>query len=194
MREVRSRHPRFRRTVIEDARVTAAYRGERYEFRSPTDAALQALRLMWSSDAFMAQVLYRLKARLQSLGVPVLPRLAHRLAIAAGQVAIGDPVIMHPGIYIVHGHVVIDGFTEIHSGTTIAPFVTIGLRAGELVGPTIGAHVQVGTGAKIVGRLRVGDGARIGANAVVIDDVDDGATVVGVPARATQPGEPNERH
>ena len=65
----------------------------------------------------------------------------------------------------------------------ISPFVTVGLRAGDVVGPTIEHHVNIGTGAKILGRLRVGAGASIGANAVVIEDVPAGATVVGVPAR-----------
>src|SRR5687767_7194328 len=75
LRELRSRHPTLREALIEDARVTAAYRGERADFRSPADAALQALRLAWASDAFLAQALYRLKARLQALRVPVLPRI-----------------------------------------------------------------------------------------------------------------------
>ena len=139
---------------------------------------------MWTSDAFLAQACYRVKARLQAVGVPVLPRLAHRLAMAIAQVSIGDPVVVHPGVFIIHGQVVIDGITEIHSGTVIGPFVTIGLRAGNLVGPTVGPGVSIGTGAKVLGRLRVGAGARIGANAVVIDDVAEGTTAVGVPARA----------
>jgi serine O-acetyltransferase len=48
----------------------------------------------------------------------------------------------------------------------------------------IGEDVAIGTGAKVIGRLRVGAGAEIGANAVVVEDVPAGATVVGVPARA----------
>jgi serine O-acetyltransferase len=43
--------------------------------------------------------------------------------------------------------------------------------------------VSVGTGAKVLGNVTVGAGARIGANAVVIEDVPEGATVVGSPAR-----------
>jgi len=183
MREIRSRHPRLRDALPADARVTAAHRGERHEFRSRADTALQILRLMWVTDAFLAHALYRLKARLQALGVPVLPRLAHRLAMATAQVSIGDPVVVQPGVYIVHGQVVIDGIVEIHPGAVISPFVTIGLRAGDVVGPTIEANVSIGTGAKVLGRLRVGVGARIGANAVVVQDVPEGSTVVGVPAR-----------
>jgi serine O-acetyltransferase len=158
-------------------------RGERQEFRSRLDAAAQIARLAWVSDAFLAQALYRAKARLQALGVPILPRLAHRLAMALAQVSIGDPVVVGPGLYLVHGQVVIDGLVEIGDGAVIAPFVTIGLRAGDVRGATIGPGVNIGTGAKVIGPVRIGAGATIGANAVVVDDVPAGATVVGAPAR-----------
>jgi serine O-acetyltransferase len=47
----------------------------------------------------------------------------------------------------------------------------------------LGDDIFVGAGAKIVGPVTIGSRARIGANAVVIADVPDGATAVGVPAR-----------
>lgn len=180
---LRARHPPLRAALLADARLTAMYRGERFAFRSRRDAARQLLRLAWQSDAYLAQAAYRAKARGQALGIPVLPRLAHRLAMVLGQVTIGDPVVIEPGIYLVHGQVVIDGLVEVGSGAVIAPFVTIGLRAGEVRGPRIGRDVSVGTGARIIGPVRIGDGAVIGANAVVVSDVAPGSTVVGVPAR-----------
>ena len=183
LRALRARHPRLREALMADARITAAYRGERHEFRSRVDAAAQLVRLAWVSDAFLAQALYRAKARMQALGVPLLPRVAHRLAMALAQVSIGDPVVVRPGVYILHGQVVIDGAVEIGSGVTIAPWVTIGLRAGNYQGATIEDNVSIGTGAKVIGPVRVGAGATIGANAVVVDDVPAGTTVVGVPAR-----------
>lgn len=182
-RALRARHPPLREALVADAKVTAAYRGERHEFRSRLDAAGQIARLAWVSDAFLAQAFYRLKARLQGLGVPILPRVAHRLAMVLGQVCIGDPVIVHPGVYLIHGQVVIDGLVEIHEGVVIAPFVTIGLRAGDYTGATIEPHVSIGTGAKVIGPIRVGERAKIGANAVVVDDVPAAVTVVGAPAR-----------
>ncbi len=182
---IHARHPRLRAALVADAQVTARFRGERPEFRSRSDAAVQMLRLALVSDAFLGQALYRVKARLQARGVPVLPRLAHRLAIIVCQISIGDPVVMAPGVYIIHGQVVIDGLVEIQTGVAIGPFVTIGLRAGDVRGATIERDVSIGTGAKIIGGVRIGAGARIGANAVVINDVPAGATVVGAPARPT---------
>jgi serine O-acetyltransferase len=182
-RAIRDRHPRLRVALVADARMTALHRGERYDFGSRLDTAAQILRLAWVSDAFLAQALYRAKARMQALGVPILPRLAHRLAMAIAQVSIGDPVVIGPGVYIIHGQFVADGLVEIGSGAVIAPFVTIGLRAGDVRGATIECNVSIGTGAKLIGAVRVGAGAQIGANAVVVDDVPAGTTVTGAPAR-----------
>jgi serine O-acetyltransferase len=125
--------------------------------------------------------------------VPILPRIAHRLAIAIAQVSIGDPVVVHAGVYIIHGQIVVDGLVEIHSGAVIGPFVTIGLRAGDVRGATIERDVSLGTGAKVIGGVRIGAGATVGANAVVVDDVPAGTTVIGVPARPTVADHPPDR-
>src|SRR4051794_36797085 len=185
-RALRSRHPGLREALIADARITALHRGERHAFRSRLDAAAQIGRLAWVSDAFLAQALYRAKARLQALGVPLLPRLAHRLAMATAQVSIGDPVVVQPGMYIAHGQVVADGLVEIGPGVVLFPWITIGLRAGDAQGATIERDVTIGTGAKVIGGVRIGAGAKVGANAVVVDDVAPGATVVGAPARPVE--------
>jgi serine O-acetyltransferase len=182
-RALRAGHPRFWEAVREDARVTALHRGERHEFGSELEAIGQALRLAWVSDAFLAQALYRAKARLQARRIPVIPRLAHKLAMVLAGVSIGDPVVVEPGVYIVHGSVVIDGLVRIGKGAVISPFVTIGLRAGDVTGPTLERYVSIGTGVKLIGPVTVGEGATVGAGAVVVDDVPAGATVAGIPAR-----------
>jgi serine O-acetyltransferase len=62
--------------------------------------------------------------------------------------------------------------------------VTIGTSAGGRAGaPTIGDEAYVGAGAKVIGSIRVGTGAKIAANSLVVTDVAEGATVMGVPAR-----------
>jgi serine O-acetyltransferase len=183
MREIRARHPGLRHALVADASVALLHRGEHREFKSGADAVVQILRLCWASDAFLAQSLYRVKAALQRRGVPVLPRICHRLAIMIAGVTIGDPVVMYPGVHLLHGQVVIDGVTEIHPGVVIGPFVSIGLVSGNIGGPTIEKDVMVGASASVLGKLTVGEGATIGANAAVFSDVPAGATVVGVPGR-----------
>jgi serine O-acetyltransferase len=183
MRQIRSRHPGFREALVADMKVTMVHRGEFREFTSGWDAAFACARLIWTTDGFFAQALYRLKAALQRRNVPLLPRLAHRLALITGQVSIGDPVVIHPGLCLLHGQIVIDGLVEVHPGAVIGPFVTLGLQPNNVVGPTIERGVRIGTGAKVLGPVHVGSDAVIGANAVVLDDVPAGVTVVGAPAR-----------
>lgn len=179
---IRDRHPSFRTAVAADLELALECRGEG-PVDSKSDSYLQAVRLMWSSDAFAALVAYRAKAAMQRRGVPVLPRVAHHWAMRHAQVCIGDPVLIHPGVYIPHGQVVIDGFTEVGSGSRLLPWITLGLRPGSVVGPTVGQRVVVGSGARLLGPVMVGDDVRVGANAVVVKDVPAGETAVGVPAQ-----------
>lgn len=181
--EVRARQPGFEVAVRADALLASQREGDVRHIAGRTDLARRVLGLAWRTDAFGALVLYRLKTAALRAGVPVVPRLAHHLAMSWAQVSIGDPVLVHPGIYLPHGNVVIDGYAEVHPGVRIRPFVTIGLVDGEFTGPTIGPEVRIGTGAKVLGPVSVGAGANIGANAVVIRDVEPGAVVGGVPAR-----------
>ena len=61
--------------------------------------------------------------------------------------------------------------------------VNIGANAGESEAATIGNNVYIGPGAKIIGSIKIGNNSVIGANAVVTNDVPEGVTVGGVPAR-----------
>ena len=187
---VRAGHPPFVEAVLADARTTARLRGDRYEFRSRFDAGVQAIRLAFVSDSFFAQMCYRAKAACQAHRIPLIPRIFHRLAMMTGQICIGDPVVVRPGVYIPHGQVVVDGVVEVGEGVVLFPWVTIGLVAGHMVGPTLGPNASIGSGAKVVGPVRVGAGAKVGANAVVLEDVPDRTTVVGVPAVPTRASTP----
>ena len=183
---VRASHPGFVEAVLADTRTTAAYRGDRYEFDSHLDAWVQAIRLAFVSDSFLAQICYRAKAACQARRIPIAPPILHRLAIVTGQICIGDPVVVRPGVYIPHGQVVVDGVVEVGDGVVLFPFVTVGLVAGNMQGPTLGSRSVIGSGARVVGPVRVGEGARVGANSVVLADVPAHTTVVGVPARPTR--------
>ena len=95
------------------------------------------------------------------------------------------------GLLIDHGGSVVIGETaEIGDDCTIYQGVTLGgtgLNKGKRH-PTLGDRVLVGAGAKILGPFRVGSDAKIAANAVVLDEVPDSATAVGVPARIVKLG------
>ena len=82
--------------------------------------------------------------------------------------------------------VVIGETAEIGDDCTLYQDVTLGgtsLERGQKRHPTLGNDVIVSAGAQVLGPFRVGDGARIGAQAVVLKEVPDGATMVGIPAR-----------
>jgi len=99
-------------------------------------------------------------------------------------VCIGDPVIIEPGLYLPHGQVVVDGIVVIGRNAVLFPWTTIGLRANVPLGPTLGEHVHVGTGAKLIGPIKIGDNVMIGANAVVTSDLPADSVAVGIPAVA----------
>lgn len=104
---------------------------------------------------------------------------------------------IHPGaqvgrnLFIDHGQGVVIGETAIiRDGVTIYQSVTLGGTdptngVGGKRHPTLEDGVIVGSGAAVLGPITVGPRARIGANAVVTRDVPEGATMVGIPARAT---------
>jgi serine O-acetyltransferase len=179
-------HPGFVEAVRADTKVALLFRGERDRASSGFGLVREVVRLCAITDSFFAQVCYRAKAACQARHVPLLPVLLHRLAVTRGQIAIGDRVVIDPGLYLPHGQVVIDGYTRLRSFVVVRPFVTIGLRGGDPIGPRIGPFTQVGTGARIFGPVVIGEQVQVGANAVVLHDLPAGATAVGVPARVVE--------
>jgi len=111
---------------------------------------------------------------------------------------------IHPGakigknLFIDHGMGVVIGETsEIGKNVTIYHAVTLGgiapsidsnSQRNEKRHPTIGDDVVIGSGAQIIGPVKVGNGSRIAANAVVVNNVPENATMVGIPAKVIQIG------
>jgi serine O-acetyltransferase len=103
---------------------------------------------------------------------------------------------IHPGatigrnFFVDHGWVTIGETAEIGDNVTIYPCVTLGgTNPANGIGgkrhPTLLDNVIVGAGAQILGPVTIGKRARVGANAVVTEDVPEGATMVGPKARST---------
>ncbi len=109
---------------------------------------------------------------------------------------------IHPGAtigrrcFIDHGMAVVIGeTTEIGNDVTIYQGVTLG-GTGKETGkrhPTIGNRVIISAGARVLGSFKVGDDVKIGSGSVVVNEVPDGSTVVGVPGHVVRRyGEPIE--
>lgn len=104
---------------------------------------------------------------------------------------------IHPGAtigrrcFIDHGMAVVIGeTTEIGDDVTIYQGVTLG-GTGKDVGkrhPTIGNRVVISTGAKVLGPFTVGNDVKIGAGSVVLEEVPDNCTVVGIPGKIVKRG------
>jgi serine O-acetyltransferase len=115
--------------------------------------------------------------------IPFLPTLMKGIirvcfsAVIPPQLEVGRNVLFgYNGLGIViHPRCVIG------DNVIIGQHVTIGGRGGPEV-PIIGNNVLLGAGAKILGNVKIGNNAKIGANAVVLIDVPENATAVGVPA------------
>tara|TARA_A100001011_G_C14264721_1_gene824115 strand:+ start:1157 stop:1744 length:588 start_codon:yes stop_codon:yes gene_type:complete len=111
---------------------------------------------------------------------------------------------IHPGatigknLFIDHGMGVVIGETSIigdnvtiyHAVTLggISPSIDSDSQRNEKRHPTIGNDVVIGSGAQIIGPIKIGNKARIAANAVVVNDVQENATMVGVPAKEIRLG------
>jgi serine O-acetyltransferase len=93
------------------------------------------------------------------------------------------------GLFIDHGMGVVIGETaEIGDNCTIYQGVTLG-GTGKDVGkrhPTLGDGVMVGSGAKVLGPVNIGSNSKVAAGAVVLDDIPEQSTAVGIPARVVR--------
>ena len=99
---------------------------------------------------------------------------------------------IHPGakigrrFFIDHGMGVVIGETcEIGDNVTIFQGVTLGGTGNEKGKrhPTIKDNALISTGAKVLGSITIGENSKVGGGAVVVKDVPDNCTVVGVPGR-----------
>src|SRR5580693_5779723 len=155
--------------------------------RARDPAARSALEVVFCYPGFQALLYYRAANWLWRHGCHFLGRFVSHL----GRVMTG--IEIHPGakvgkrLFIDHGMGVVIGETaEIGDDCTLYQDVTLGgtsLGRGTKRHPTLGNNVIVSAGAQVLGPFRVGDGARIGAQAVVLSEVPDGATMVGIPAK-----------
>lgn len=131
----------------------------------------------------LAQLCHRLPRPLRWLGWPYLA-LYHLAVSWELGIEIPASARIGPGLRLYHGTgLVIHKNAVMGKGCILRHNVTIGNRHHEDDVPTIGDEVEIGAQAILIGAIRIGNGARIGAGAVVLQDVPEGATAAGNPAR-----------
>jgi serine O-acetyltransferase len=148
---------------------------------------------LWLNPAVWAISIYRFGNWLYATDLSMLTRLplkvvyffAYMFSEVVMEMCLDPQATIGGGLYIGHiGGVHINPQAVIGSNCDIAHRVTIGASAmGRQGSPVLGDKVYIGTGATLVGKIKVGNGAKIAANTLVMTNVPDGATVMGVPGR-----------
>ena len=156
-------------------------------------AARSRVEIALCYPAFHAIMAYRLTNWMWRRGWRLLPRFLSQTARFLTGIEIHPGATIGEGFFIDHGMGVVIGETaNIGDNVTLYHDVTLGgVSPSENSDeqrctkrhPTLKDNVIVGSGAQILGPITVGACARVGANAVVIKDVPERATVVGIPAR-----------
>ena len=118
-----------------------------------------------------------------------LARLISQIARFLTGIEIHPGATLGAGILIDHGMGVVIGETaELGDRITIYQGTTLG-GTGKEKGkrhPTVGNNVVIGAGSKVLGNIKIGSNSKIGANSVVLDDVPECATVVGIPGKVVK--------
>lgn len=133
------------------------------------------------TDGTPAMVWYRLMQWARRWRLGPLEMVFNKCNSAFCGCVIGRGAEFGPGFVLIHSSgIVINGRVRGGDRVHLEHQVTIGAEKRE--SPTLGSDIFIGAGAKILGTVRIGSGARIGANAVVLKDIPEYATAVGIPA------------
>ncbi len=140
------------------------------------------IKFIWTYQGFRAVLLYRLSFYLKRKRVKALPGILSRLNLTLHGFDIPSSVEIGPGLYVPHPVGTVITAQKIGANLSLISNITIGMR-NEHAFPTIGNNVFVGAGARILGNIVIGDNVNIGANSVIIHDLPDNCTAVGIPAK-----------
>jgi serine O-acetyltransferase len=137
---------------------------------------------------FLPIVLCRASRAARLRRIPVLPGVLTYLNLVLFGLEVAPACEIGGGIFFPHTSGTVIGAWRIGNNVTIFQGVTLGSKELDMgfdqnQRPEICDHVVLGAGCKILGGIRIGDHAVVGANSVVVNSVEAGITVVGVPAR-----------
>lgn len=155
--------------------------------RDPAARSTAEVLLLYSG--LHAMFAYRVAHRLYLSEHYFSARMISQLARGMTGIEIHPGATIGSGLFIDHGMGVVIGETaEIGNNCTLYQGVTLG-GTGKDTGkrhPTLGDNVLVGAGAKVLGPVNIGSGAKIASGAVVLKDVPENSTAVGIPAKVVR--------
>lgn len=155
-------------------------------YKQKDPASLHILEIVTCYPGLHATWIYRLNHLLWRIGLKWLARFLSQFARFLTQVEIHPAAVIGKRFFIDHGAGVVIGETsEIGDDCSLYQKATLGgvdFTRGVKRHPTLGNNVTVGAGAKILGPISIGDNSQVGANAVVLKDVPNDCSVVGIPA------------
>ncbi len=157
--------------------------------KSKDPAARSSAEILLLYSGVHAILAHRIAHRLHRNGFFFSARAVSQLSRFLTGIEIHPGAKIGKGLFIDHGMgVVIGETTEIGDNCTIYQGVTLG-GTGKDIGkrhPTIGDNVMIGAGAKVLGPVKIGSGSKIASNAVVIREVPENSTAVGIPAKVVR--------
>jgi serine O-acetyltransferase len=154
-------------------------------------------RYLLFEQGLWAMAIYRFGRWTRRLRLPLIGFVLRVLAFALFKmcevltgISIPPGAQIGKGFYVGHfGGIIVNSRAIIGEDCSIGPGVVIGTRGmGDTGVPVIGNSVYMGAGAKILGGITIGDNVKIGANAVVLTDIPEGATALGIPATLSPNG------
>lgn len=149
-------------------------------------AARNVFEVFFCYPGLHALWIYRIAHKLWLWKIPVIPRMISTFARFLTGIDIHPGATIGRRFFIDHGMgVVIGETTEIGDDVLLYQGVTLGGTSSkaEKRHPTLGRGVVVGAGAKVLGNIKLGNYSKVGAGSVVVDNVPDYSTVVGIPGR-----------
>ena len=152
-------------------------------------AAKSDIEVLFLYSGLHATLAYRVSHKLYLGGHTFSARAISQAAKFFTGIEIHPGATIGKGLVIDHGTGVVIGETaEIGDNCTLYQGVTLG-GTGKDLGkrhPTLGNNVLVGAGAKVLGPIVIEDNSKIAANAVVLKDIPENSTAVGIPARVAR--------
>ncbi len=160
-------------------------------------SARNSAEILISYPGVLAVLAHRMNHKIWNVGLRGFARWLSTLVRWITGIEIHPAATIGRRFFIDHGMgVVIGETTMIGDDCTLYHGVTLGGTSWDKGKrhPTLENNVVIGAGAKILGPILLGEGARVGSNSVVVKDVPNGATVVGIPARIIQRKKPIDPH